>query len=108
MCYAKSSVPQSKSIIEVGQCNDASKPEGAGGMCYQKCSDFGPSFKRSAVGMCQMDAMTTSRDPKDRGAGVPFDKSVVAEQYAREPNGISYKVFPKKRKIPFGKGPNGC
>jgi len=108
MCYAKSSVPQSKSIIEVGQCNDASKPEGAGGMCYQKCSDFGGSFKRSAVGMCQMDAMTTSRDPKDRGAGVPFDKSVVAEQYAREPNGISYKVFPKKRKIPFGKGPNGC
>jgi hypothetical protein len=55
-----------------------------------------------------MDAMTTSRDPEDRGAGVPFDKSVVAEQYAREPNGISYKVFQKKRKIPFGKGPNGC
>jgi hypothetical protein len=108
-CYAVSKpAPASKPIIEVGQCNDASKPEGAGGMCYQKCSDFGPSFKRSAVGMCQMDAMTTSRDPKDRGAGVPFDKSVVAEQYAREPNGISYKVFPKKRKIPFGKGPNGC
>lgn len=101
-------MPQSKSLIEIGQCNDASKPEGSGLFCYQRCSDFGPSFHRTAVGLCQLDAMTTSRDPKDRGAGVPFDKSVVADQYARQPLGISYKVFPKKRKIPFGKGPHGC
>ena len=101
-------MPQSKSLIEIGQCNDPSKPEGNGLFCYQKCSDFGGSFKRSAVGLCQMDAMTTSRDPKDRGAGVPYLKDVPADQYSREPNGISYKVFQKKRKVPFGKGPNGC
>jgi hypothetical protein len=108
MCYAKSSVPESKSLTDVGQCNDASKPEGSGGMCYQKCSDFGPSFHRTAVGLCQLDAMTTSRDPRDRGAGVPYLKDVPADQYSRQPLGISYKVFPKKRKIPFGKGPHGC
>ena len=109
MCYAVSHpVPQSKSLIEVGQCNDPSKPDGSGLFCYQKCSDFGGSFHKSAEGLCTMDAQSTSRDPKDRGAGVPFDKSVVADQYPRQPLGISYKVFPKKRKIPFGKGPNGC
>jgi hypothetical protein len=108
MCYAQSSVPQSKPLTEVGRCDDPSKPEASGGMCYQKCSDFGGSFKRSAVGLCQMDAMSTSRDPKDRGAGVPYLKDKPADQYARQPLGISYKVFPKKRKIPFGKGPHGC
>ena len=109
MCYAVSKpVPQTKSLLEVGQCNDASKPEGSGGMCYQKCSDFGGSFHKSAEGLCTMDAQSTSRDPKDRGAGVPYIKDVTADQYSRQPLGISYKVFPKKRKIPFGKGPNGC
>jgi len=109
MCYAVSKpVPQSKTLIEVGQCNDATKTEAAGGMCYEPCSKFGGSFQRSGPGECRMDAQSTSRDPKDRGAGTPFIKVQAAEQYAREPNGISYKVFPKKRKIPFGKGPNGC
>lgn len=107
-CYAVSKPPpQSKPLLEVGQCNDPSKPEGSGGMCYAPCSDFGGSFKRSAVGLCQMDLMVTERT-KTRGPEGPFVVSTMAEQYSREPNGISYKVFPKKRKVPFGKGPNGC
>lgn len=107
-CYAVSKpVPVSKPLLEVGQCNDPSKPEAEGGKCYQKCSDFGGSFKRSAVGLCQMDLMVTERT-KTRQPEGPFLVAKPADQYAREPNGISYKVFPKKRKIPFGKGPNGC
>jgi hypothetical protein len=108
MCYAQSSVPQSKSLIDVGECKDASKPTASGGMCYQKCTDFGGSFHNVGPASCQMDAMSISRDPKDRGAGVPYLKDKPADQYARQPQGISYKVFPKKRKIPFGKGPHGC
>jgi hypothetical protein len=107
-CYAVAKPPPaSKPLTEVGQCNDASKPEGAGGMCYQKCSDFGGSFKRSAVGLCQMDVMVTERT-KTRAPEGPFVVAKPADQYSREPLGISYKVFPKKRKVPFGKGPNGC
>jgi hypothetical protein len=107
MCYAKSSVPQNKSLIEVGQCNDPAKKEAAGGMCYEPCSKFGASFKRSAVGLCQMDVMVTERT-KTRAPEGPFVVAKPADQYSREPLGISYKVFPKKRKVPFGKGPNGC
>jgi len=99
--------PASKPLLEVGQCNDASKPEGSGGMCYQKCSDFGGSFKRSAVGLCQMDLLVEGRT-KTRNPEGPFLVAKPADQYSRQPTGISYKVFPKKRKIPFGKGPNGC
>jgi len=109
MCYAVSHpIQPNKSIIEVGECNDTSKPEGDGGMCYQKCSDFGGSFYKSAAGLCTMDAMSTSRDPKSRGVGVAYHKIKMADQYSRNSTGISYKVFPKKRRVPFGKGPNGC
>ena len=108
MCYAVSKPPPaSKPLTEVGQCNDSTKPEGSGGMCYQKCSDFGGSFKRSAVGLCQMDVMVTGRT-KTRNPEGPFLVAKPADQYSRPPLGISYKVFPKKRKVPFGKGPNGC
>ena len=107
-CYAVSKpVPQSKSITEVGQCNDTSKPEGAGGMCYEPCSNFGGSFKRSAVGLCQMDVMVTERT-KTRAPEGPFVVAKPADQYSREPLGISYKVTPRPRAVPFGKGPNGC
>lgn len=99
--------PQSKSITEVGECKDPAKTEAAGGMCYEPCSNFGPSFKRSAVGLCQMDLMVTERT-KTRQPEGPFLVAKPADQYSRQPLGISYKVFPKKRKIPFGKGPNGC
>jgi len=99
--------PASKPLTEVGQCNDTSKPEGSGGMCYQKCSDFGGSFKRSAVGMCQMDLLVEGRT-KTRDPAGPFVVAKPADQYARQPTGISYKVFQKKRKVPLGKGPNGC
>jgi hypothetical protein len=50
-----------------------------------------------------VEGRTKTRDP----AG-PFVVAQPAEQYPRPPLGISYKVFPKKRKVPFGKGPNGC
>ena len=107
-CYAVSKpAPQSKSLTEVGQCNDPAKKEAAGGMCYEPCSNFGASFKRSAVGLCQMDVMVTERT-KTRAPEGPFVVAKPADQYSREPLGISYKVFPKKRKVPFGKGPNGC
>ena len=107
-CYAVSKpAPQSKSLTEIGQCNDPAKKEAAGGMCYEPCSNFGASFKRSAVGLCQMDVMVTERT-KTRAPEGPFVVAKPADQYSREPLGISYKVFPKKRKVPFGKGPNGC
>ena len=54
-----------------------------------------------------MDLMVTERT-KTRAPEGPFVVPTTAEQYSREPNGISYKVFQKKRKVPFGKGPNGC
>jgi hypothetical protein len=107
-CYAVTKpAPASKPLLEVGQCNDPTKPEGDGGMCYQKCSDFGGSFKRSAVGLCQMDLMVEGRT-KTRNPEGPFVVAKPADQYSRPPLGISYKVFQKKRKVPFGKGPNGC
>jgi len=107
MCYAKSSVPQSKSLIEVGKCTDPSKPVGDGGMCYQDCTSFGASFHKTGPATCQMDAMSTPRT-KTRNPEGPFVVAKPADQYSRPPLGISYKVFPKKRKVPFGKGPNGC
>jgi len=99
--------PQSKPLTEVGKCNDPNKTEAAGGMCYEPCSVFGGSFKRTAVGLCQMDLMVTERTKLRQPAG-PFVVAKAADQYSREPTGISYKVFPKERAVPFGKGPNGC
>lgn len=99
--------PASKPLLEVGQCNDPSKPIGDGGMCYQKCEDFGGSYKKTGPATCQMDAMSIPRT-KTRDPAGPFVVAKPADQYSRPPLGISYKVFQKKRKIPFGKGPNGC
>ena len=108
MCYAVSRpIQQSKPLLEVGQCRDPSKPVGDGGMCYQKCEDFGGSYKKTGPATCQMDAMSIPRT-KTRDPAGPFVVAKPADQYSRPPLGISYKVFQKKRKIPFGKGPNGC
>ena len=108
MCYAVSRpIQASKPLLEVGECKDASKPVGDGGMCYQKCEDFGASFHKTGPATCQMDAMSTPRT-KTRNPEGPFLVAKPADQYSRPPLGISYKVFQKKRKVPFGKGPNGC
>ena len=61
MCYAVSSPPpDSKPLLEVGQCNDPGKPNGDAGMCYQNCP---AGFKKSGPGECRMDAQTLSREP---------------------------------------------
>ena len=61
MCYAVSSPPpDSKPLLEVGQCTDPNKPNGDAGMCYQNCPD---GFKKSGPGECRMDAQTLSREP---------------------------------------------
>jgi hypothetical protein len=108
MCYAVSRpIQASKPLLEVGECKDTTKPVGDGGMCYQKCEDFGPSFHKTGPATCQMDAMSTPRT-KTRDPAGPFLVAKTADQYSRPPHGISYKVFQKKRKVPLGKGPNGC
>jgi len=61
MCYAVSSpAPESKALLDVGQCTDPGKPVGDGGMCYANCP---AGFKKSGPGECRMDAQTLSREP---------------------------------------------
>jgi hypothetical protein len=74
--------------------------ERVGALCFKKCSDYGPGWTRTVQGTCAS---------KQWGG---LDTIATAGRnelsYSRKPLGISYKVFPKKRKIPWGKGPHGC
>ena len=60
MCYAVSSpAPESRALLDVGQCNDPAKPNGDAGMCYANCP---AGFKKSGPGECRIDAQTISRE----------------------------------------------
>ena len=79
MCYAVSTPLDIKSKIEVGVC-----PAGqsmSDGLCYPDCPQ---GWVRTAVGTCQLNIQSQIRD-----------------SYSRQPNGISYKVFPRPRNTPF-------
>lgn len=99
MCQAEVRTPGlSKSLLSVGTCPDSGKTypqnhpkagqsvvlEKDGGVCYLPCDWYGQSYKRTAVGTCQMDALSTIRD-----------------SYTRPPTRSAYSVIPKKRKTPF-------
>jgi hypothetical protein len=86
--------------IKMGVCPPDKEKEPHGAMCYKKCSDYGPGWHRTAGPTCSakqwggLDVIATA------------GKSELS--YSRKPEGISYKLFQKKRKIPYGKGPHGC
>jgi hypothetical protein len=84
--------------MKMGVC--PADKERVGALCFKKCSDYGPGWTRTVQGTCAS---------KQWGG---LDTIATAGRnelsYSRQPLGISYKVFPKKRKIPFGKGPHGC
>lgn len=62
------------------------------GMCYTPCDYFGQSWVRTPNGLnCILPADTTPRD-----------------SFARKPKGTDYRVFPKKRRIPYGTTENGA
>jgi hypothetical protein len=85
--------------MKIGVCDKDKDRVGA--QCFKKCSDYGPGWVRTVEGTCAA----------KQWGGIDFLlTSNYGEKmnYARKPLGISYKVFPKKRKIPFGKGPKGC
>ena len=71
-----------------------------GAQCFKKCSEYGPGWVRTVEGTCAAKQWG--------GADVIATAGKNELSYSREPLGISYKVFPKKRKIPLGKGPKGC
>lgn len=99
LCQAIERTPGlARSLLSVGACPDSGKtyPQGhskagqkvilekEGGVCYLPCDWYGGSYKRTAVGTCQMDALSTLR-----------------KSYSRAPIGPAYSVIPKKRKTPF-------
>jgi hypothetical protein len=71
-----------------------------GALCFKRCTDYGPGWTRTVQGTCAA--------PQWGGLDVIATAGKNQLSYSRPPLGISYKVFPKKRKIPFGKGPHGC
>lgn len=84
--------------MKMGVC-DANKDR-VGAQCFKKCSDYGPGWVRTVEGTCAAKQWG--------GVDVILTAGKTELSYSREPLGISYKVFPKKRKIPYGKGPKGC
>ena len=84
--------------IKMGVC-DANKDR-VGAQCFKKCTEYGPGWVRTVEGTCAAKQWG--------GVDVILTAGKKELSYSREPLGISYKVFPKKRKIPLGKGPKGC
>lgn len=84
--------------MKMGVC-DANKDR-VGAQCFKKCTDYGPGWVRTVEGTCAAKQWG--------GVDVILTAGKNELSYSREPLGISYKVFPRKRKIPFGKGPHGC
>lgn len=101
-CWAKSyGTAASEPIREIGVC-PVGYPNSDEGMCYEDCSKFGPDFNYIIGGTCRREAKTLPRT-QGREVASRLGDTVQAEWYDRENRGISYKVFPKKRKIPFGR-----
>jgi len=85
--------------MKIGVCDPDKDRVGA--LCFKKCDQFGgPGWKRTVQGTCSA--------PLYKGLQVVATTGDDKLSYSRKPLGVSYKVFPKKRKIPFGKGPHGC
>ena len=84
--------------MKMGVCDPDKDRVGA--QCFKKCSDYGPGWVRTVEGTCAAKQWG--------GVDVILTAGKKELSYSREPLGISYKVFPKKRKIPLGKGPHGC
>jgi hypothetical protein len=85
--------------MKIGVCDPDKDRVGA--LCFKKCDQFGgPGWVRTVQGTC--------RAPHYKGLDVVATTGDDKLSYSRKPLGVSYKVFPKKRKIPFGKGPHGC
>ena len=86
--------------MKIGVCEDKNRDR-VGALCFKKCTDLGgPGWVRTVQGTC--------RAPHYKGLDVVSTTGDDKLSYSRKPLGISYKVFPKNRKIPFGKGPKGC
>ena len=82
-CWAVSRpIKVAQPMLKVGVCNDQNR-EKVGGMCYKKC--VSPYTRLKGTGTCRVEGLPT----------------IPADQYARKPAGISYKVFPRKRIAPF-------
>jgi len=84
--------------MKIGVCPP--DKERVGALCFKKCSDYGPGWTRTVQGTCA--------SKQWGGLDVIATAGRNELSYSRKPLGISYKVFPKKRKIPWGKGPHGC
>jgi hypothetical protein len=105
-CQAETrSAGTAKSVIEVGTCPTGTYPQGhskagqtfnyekIGGVCSVPCDYYGQSWVRSNTqgGLnCELGSLTIPR-----------------ETFSRKPKGTSYRVFPKKRKIPLGTTEDG-
>jgi hypothetical protein len=94
----KSGGPLVQEKMKMGVC-DANKDR-VGAQCFKKCTEYGPGWVRTVEGTCAAKQWG--------GVDVILTAGKSELSYSREPLGISYKVFPKKRKIPYGKGPKGC
>jgi hypothetical protein len=76
-------VAEVRPLMDVGSCPPGYEKQG--GMCYESCSVFGPEWKRTTTGLCQLGNITRERD-----------------SYSRANDGrAAYSVFPKERKAPF-------
>lgn len=84
--------------MKIGVCPPDKDRVGA--QCFKRCTEYGPGWTRTVEGTC--------RAPVYQGLEVIATAGKKDLSYSREPLGISYKVFPRKRKIPLGKGPKGC
>jgi hypothetical protein len=84
--------------MKIGVC--PRDKERVGALCFKKCSDYGPGWTRTVQGTCA----------SKQWGGLDTIPTAGRNElsYSRQPLRISYKVFPKKRKVPFGKGPHGC
>lgn len=83
MCYAVSRpLKPAKPLREVGVCKQTDR-EKVEGMCFKKCEK--PFTRLKGTGTCRVEGLPT----------------IPADQYTRKVEGISYKVFPRKRIAPF-------
>lgn len=79
---AASCTAQARPLMDIGTC--PAGWEKSGGMCYEPCSVFGPEWKRTTTGLCQLGNISRERD-----------------SYSREPTSAAYSVFPKERVTAF-------
>jgi hypothetical protein len=79
--------------IKMGVCPSDKEKEPHGAMCYKKCSDYGPGWKRTVGPTCAA--------PQYGGSDVIPTAGNDKFSYSRNPDGPSVRIFPKKRAAPF-------